>query len=114
MGHLQSGRRVPVPASPVARQGQQPAVLALLPPALSHSRVTASLPAPAAPNSWQGSDGSADTLGSGSRSSAALPLRGRKEGSRAAVPLRAPGCDGSSLCSAHGTTGKRISSLERG
>lgn len=39
-GHLQSGKRLPVPASPVARQGQQPAVLALL-PACSESHTPA-------------------------------------------------------------------------
>lgn len=38
MGHLQSGRRVPVPASPLARQGQQPAVLVLLAACSLHSR----------------------------------------------------------------------------
>lgn len=67
-----------MPPSPVARQGQHPAVLALLPASSeSHAgRLTASFRPLATPKPWQGSDESAHSLGIVSGSSALLPLEG--------------------------------------
>lgn len=100
-----------MPASRVARQGQQPAVLALLPACSESQRQSDSFIAGSDNSPLLASSGeNAGTLGSSSGSSAVLPLRW----SRAGVPSEPLAVAGAALTPAHGATGKGFSSLGSG